>query len=163
MGQFTGAPYLTNPFLRRRTRPTLKPSTSIVSKASEFVDVYKYPPSRYPSACLSFKIIKTDVGLTRYVSGPIRSIRRRNRTRPRLNAEKTFANCPTAVAAVKKYPVRFSFPGRFIFIARRRSLIRKTFNVKCEIRLINSSRGSVLSTVYFQATWPRKKHRRSSY
>ncbi|XP_015365485.1 PREDICTED: uncharacterized protein LOC107162875 isoform X2 [Diuraphis noxia] len=29
-----------------RTRPTLKPSTSIVSKASEFVDVYKYAPSR---------------------------------------------------------------------------------------------------------------------
>ncbi|XP_060853126.1 uncharacterized protein LOC132930987 isoform X1 [Rhopalosiphum padi] len=29
-----------------RTRPTLKPSTSIVSKASEFVDVYKYAPTR---------------------------------------------------------------------------------------------------------------------
>ncbi|XP_027841201.2 uncharacterized protein LOC114122668 isoform X2 [Aphis gossypii] len=29
-----------------RTRPTLKPSTSIVSKASEFVDVYKYAPAR---------------------------------------------------------------------------------------------------------------------
>ncbi|XP_050549099.1 uncharacterized protein LOC126910517 isoform X2 [Daktulosphaira vitifoliae] len=28
------------------TRPTLKPSTSIVSKASEFIDVYKYPPKR---------------------------------------------------------------------------------------------------------------------
>ncbi|XP_050424602.1 uncharacterized protein LOC126835818 [Adelges cooleyi] len=32
--------------LAGRTRPTLKPSTSIVSKASEFVDVYKYPPKR---------------------------------------------------------------------------------------------------------------------
>jgi len=32
--------------LNRRTRPTLKPSTSIVSKASEFVDVYKYAPAR---------------------------------------------------------------------------------------------------------------------
>ncbi|XP_028141191.2 uncharacterized protein LOC114335194 isoform X4 [Diabrotica virgifera virgifera] len=29
-----------------RSRPTLKPSTSIVSKAQEFVDVYKYPPTR---------------------------------------------------------------------------------------------------------------------
>lgn len=32
-----------------RSRPTLKPSTSIVSKATEFVDIYKYPPRR-PSA-----------------------------------------------------------------------------------------------------------------
>ncbi|XP_025419158.1 uncharacterized protein LOC112689592 isoform X1 [Sipha flava] len=32
--------------LAGRTRPTLKPSTSIVSKATEFVDVYKYPPRR---------------------------------------------------------------------------------------------------------------------
>ncbi|GJQ67068.1 Cda5 [Trypoxylus dichotomus] len=29
-----------------RTRSTLKPSTSIVSKAAEFVDIYKYPPRR---------------------------------------------------------------------------------------------------------------------
>ncbi|KAG5881907.1 hypothetical protein JTB14_007106 [Gonioctena quinquepunctata] len=29
-----------------RSRPTLKPSTSIVSKAQEFVDIYKYPPRR---------------------------------------------------------------------------------------------------------------------
>ncbi|XP_072402961.1 uncharacterized protein Cda5 isoform X3 [Diabrotica undecimpunctata] len=29
-----------------RSRPTLKPSTSIISKAQEFVDVYKYPPTR---------------------------------------------------------------------------------------------------------------------
>nr|XP_015837889.1 PREDICTED: chitin deacetylase 5 isoform X4 [Tribolium castaneum] len=29
-----------------RPRPTLKPSTSIVSKASEFIDIYRYPPSR---------------------------------------------------------------------------------------------------------------------
>ncbi|KAJ8980638.1 hypothetical protein NQ317_017934 [Molorchus minor] len=29
-----------------RSRPTLKPSTSIVSKASEFVDIYKFPPRR---------------------------------------------------------------------------------------------------------------------
>lgn len=30
----------------RRQRPTLKPSGSIVSKASEFVDIYRFPPSR---------------------------------------------------------------------------------------------------------------------
>ncbi|KAM7351087.1 chitin deacetylase-like 5 [Cochliomyia hominivorax] len=29
-----------------RTRPTLKPSGTIVSKAQEFIDIYKYPPSR---------------------------------------------------------------------------------------------------------------------
>uniref|UniRef100_A0A6P4F1X5 Mucin-5AC isoform X2 n=1 Tax=Drosophila rhopaloa TaxID=1041015 RepID=A0A6P4F1X5_DRORH len=29
-----------------RTRPTLKPSGTIVSKAQEFVDIYRYPPSR---------------------------------------------------------------------------------------------------------------------
>lgn len=29
-----------------RLRPTLKPSTSIVSKASEFIDIYKFPPRR---------------------------------------------------------------------------------------------------------------------
>ncbi|KAL1493380.1 hypothetical protein ABEB36_011444 [Hypothenemus hampei] len=29
-----------------RSRPTLKPSTSIVSKASEFIDIYKFPPQR---------------------------------------------------------------------------------------------------------------------
>ncbi|XP_071453285.1 uncharacterized protein [Hetaerina americana] len=29
-----------------RSRPTLKPSTSIVSKASEYIDVYRFPPSR---------------------------------------------------------------------------------------------------------------------
>ncbi|KAL3290229.1 hypothetical protein HHI36_023586 [Cryptolaemus montrouzieri] len=29
-----------------RSRPTLKPSTSIVSKAQEFVDIYRYPPRR---------------------------------------------------------------------------------------------------------------------
>ncbi|KAJ3622705.1 hypothetical protein MTP99_018990 [Tenebrio molitor] len=29
-----------------RPRPTLKPSTSIVSKASEFIDIYRYPPTR---------------------------------------------------------------------------------------------------------------------
>ncbi|XP_056646387.1 uncharacterized protein LOC130451413 isoform X2 [Diorhabda sublineata] len=29
-----------------RSRPTLKPSTSIVSKAQEYVDIYKYPPRR---------------------------------------------------------------------------------------------------------------------
>ncbi|VVC35996.1 Hypothetical protein CINCED_3A022481 [Cinara cedri] len=32
--------------LAARTRPTLKPSTSIVSKATEFVDVYKFAPKR---------------------------------------------------------------------------------------------------------------------
>ncbi|KAL4713961.1 hypothetical protein ACJJTC_015615 [Scirpophaga incertulas] len=31
-----------------RSRPTLKPSTAIVSKSSEFVDIYGYPPSRPP-------------------------------------------------------------------------------------------------------------------
>lgn len=30
----------------RRTRPTLKPSGTIVSKAQEFVDIYRYPPTR---------------------------------------------------------------------------------------------------------------------
>lgn len=30
----------------RRLRPTLKPSGSIVSKASEFVDIYRNPPTR---------------------------------------------------------------------------------------------------------------------
>lgn len=30
----------------RRSRPTLKPSTEIVSKAQEFIDIYRYPPSR---------------------------------------------------------------------------------------------------------------------
>ncbi|KAF2884032.1 hypothetical protein ILUMI_22150 [Ignelater luminosus] len=29
-----------------RSRPTLKPSTSIVSKAAEYIDIYKYPPRR---------------------------------------------------------------------------------------------------------------------
>ncbi|XP_020298793.1 uncharacterized protein LOC109863024 isoform X1 [Pseudomyrmex gracilis] len=29
-----------------RLRPTLKPSTEIVSKAQEFVDIYRYPPAR---------------------------------------------------------------------------------------------------------------------
>uniref|UniRef100_A0A1A9W0I4 NodB homology domain-containing protein n=1 Tax=Glossina brevipalpis TaxID=37001 RepID=A0A1A9W0I4_9MUSC len=29
-----------------RTRPTLKPSGNIVSKAQEFIDIYRYPPSR---------------------------------------------------------------------------------------------------------------------
>ncbi|XP_029157650.1 uncharacterized protein LOC114930071 isoform X1 [Nylanderia fulva] len=29
-----------------RSRPTLKPSTEIVSKAQEFVDIYRYPPAR---------------------------------------------------------------------------------------------------------------------
>nr|XP_017004254.1 uncharacterized protein LOC108062134 isoform X12 [Drosophila takahashii] len=29
-----------------RTRPTLKPSGTIVSKAQEFVDIYRYPPTR---------------------------------------------------------------------------------------------------------------------
>ncbi|KOX77893.1 hypothetical protein WN51_05779 [Melipona quadrifasciata] len=29
-----------------RSRPTLKPSTEIVSKAQEFIDIYRYPPSR---------------------------------------------------------------------------------------------------------------------
>lgn len=33
-------------YVHRRIRPTLKPSTSIVSKASEFVDIYRYPPHR---------------------------------------------------------------------------------------------------------------------
>lgn len=32
--------------LCRRLRPTLKPSGSIVSKASEFVDIYRNPPTR---------------------------------------------------------------------------------------------------------------------
>lgn len=32
--------------VKRRARPTLKPSTSIVSKASEFIDIYRYPPRR---------------------------------------------------------------------------------------------------------------------
>jgi hypothetical protein len=30
-----------------RSRPTLKPSTAIVSKAQEFVDIYRYPPKRW--------------------------------------------------------------------------------------------------------------------
>lgn len=30
----------------RRSRPTLKPSTEIVSKAQEFIDIYRYPPLR---------------------------------------------------------------------------------------------------------------------
>ncbi|XP_053979906.1 uncharacterized protein LOC128877009 isoform X1 [Hylaeus volcanicus] len=29
-----------------RSRPTLKPSTEIVSKAQEFIDIYRYPPTR---------------------------------------------------------------------------------------------------------------------
>lgn len=29
-----------------RSRPTLKPSTEIVSKAQEFIDIYRYPPVR---------------------------------------------------------------------------------------------------------------------
>ncbi|KAF5281218.1 hypothetical protein FQR65_LT14833 [Abscondita terminalis] len=29
-----------------RSRPTLKPSTSVIAKAAEFVDIYKYPPRR---------------------------------------------------------------------------------------------------------------------
>lgn len=33
-------------FISSRVRPTLKPSTSIVSKASEFIDIYRYPPRR---------------------------------------------------------------------------------------------------------------------
>lgn len=32
--------------LLRRARPTLKPSNTIVSKAQEFVDIYRYPPVR---------------------------------------------------------------------------------------------------------------------
>lgn len=32
--------------LYRRSRPTLKPAGSIVSKATEFVDIYRFPPSR---------------------------------------------------------------------------------------------------------------------
>lgn len=32
-----------------RSRPTLKPSTEIVSKAQEFVDIYRYPPARPPT------------------------------------------------------------------------------------------------------------------
>lgn len=32
--------------MRRRLRPTLKPSTEIVSKAQEFVDIYRFPPQR---------------------------------------------------------------------------------------------------------------------
>lgn len=36
-------------FLSRRLRPTLKPSTEIVSKAQEYVDIYRHPPSRPPT------------------------------------------------------------------------------------------------------------------
>ncbi|KAL0268445.1 UNVERIFIED_CONTAM: hypothetical protein PYX00_010393 [Menopon gallinae] len=36
----------TPPSTNRGTRPTLKPSTAIVSKASEFIDIYRYPPRR---------------------------------------------------------------------------------------------------------------------
>lgn len=32
--------------LNSRQRPTLKPSGSIVSKATEFVDIYRFPPTR---------------------------------------------------------------------------------------------------------------------
>ncbi|KAK0182632.1 hypothetical protein PV327_000748 [Microctonus hyperodae] len=32
--------------VQRRLRPTLKPSTEIVSKAQEFIDIYRYPPVR---------------------------------------------------------------------------------------------------------------------
>lgn len=32
--------------LNRRSRPTLKPSGAIVSKAQEFVDIYRNPPTR---------------------------------------------------------------------------------------------------------------------
>ncbi|OAD60533.1 hypothetical protein WN48_05050 [Eufriesea mexicana] len=32
--------------IAERSRPTLKPSTEIVSKAQEFVDIYRYPPTR---------------------------------------------------------------------------------------------------------------------
>lgn len=32
--------------LNRRSRPTLKPSGAIVSKATEFVDIYRNPPTR---------------------------------------------------------------------------------------------------------------------
>lgn len=37
---------LINPSYFSRSRPTLKPSTAIVSKAQEFVDIYQYPPRR---------------------------------------------------------------------------------------------------------------------
>lgn len=33
-------------YVNSRPRVTLKPSTSIISKASEFVDIYRYPPHR---------------------------------------------------------------------------------------------------------------------
>ena len=33
-------------YISIRSRPTLKPSTAIVSKAQEFIDIYRYPPSR---------------------------------------------------------------------------------------------------------------------
>ncbi|CAG5106796.1 Similar to CDA8: Chitin deacetylase 8 (Bombyx mori) [Cotesia congregata] len=41
----TARPY-TTVTVPRRLRPTLKPSTEIVSKAQEFVDIYRHPPSR---------------------------------------------------------------------------------------------------------------------
>lgn len=37
---------LTRFFLSSRSRPTLKPSTAIVSKTTEFVDIYTRPPTR---------------------------------------------------------------------------------------------------------------------
>lgn len=40
------APNRGTPSSLSRNRPTLKPSTSIVSKAAEFIDIYRYPPSR---------------------------------------------------------------------------------------------------------------------
>ncbi|XP_026477754.1 uncharacterized protein LOC113383720 [Ctenocephalides felis] len=33
----------------RGSRPTLKPSTSIIAQAQQFVDIYRYPPSRPPA------------------------------------------------------------------------------------------------------------------
>ncbi|XP_014470659.1 PREDICTED: uncharacterized protein LOC106742321 isoform X3 [Dinoponera quadriceps] len=41
----TSRPYTVNA-PRRSSRPTLKPSTEIVSKAQEFIDIYRYPPVR---------------------------------------------------------------------------------------------------------------------
>ncbi|XP_063978435.1 uncharacterized protein LOC135163145 isoform X1 [Diachasmimorpha longicaudata] len=47
--QSRGRPQVNRGTAPPRLRPTLKPSTEIVSKAQEFVDIYRHPPTRPPT------------------------------------------------------------------------------------------------------------------
>ncbi|XP_011305618.1 uncharacterized protein Cda5 isoform X1 [Fopius arisanus] len=47
--QSRGRPQVNRGTAPPRSRPTLKPSTEIVSKAQEFVDIYRHPPARPPT------------------------------------------------------------------------------------------------------------------